>query len=134
MRYVYPFSDDRILPSLYLDEISYFMGSSTSVKSEFVVSEPVQKSFVNSDGSVSNSSFLLEKPYYIGMPLNDLSQTTFNYRTIDKTCFLSPDDYIDFVKTDFLQEPSILDFFSQEELEYLSSLPTYDEERGVSVT
>ena len=133
-RFVYDFSDTNIIPLIELSDIDYFIGSDRNVNSSLILKDEVEKTILNDLGEEQTKFFQLEEPKYIGDELTRLNG--YNEQgIITETCFINPNDYIDFYRFENVgNEPKLLDFFSMSEIEYFASLPTYEEEHGIIIT
>lgn len=129
-RYIYSSPDERINEVYEMSYFDYFIGSDSNINSSLIIASEVEKTIFNDLGEVETKLFQLKEPKYVGDELT-LLDSYDEQGVISKTCFLVPNDCIDFFEfEDVGNEPKLLDFFSEQEILYFSSLPTFNEENG----
>lgn len=133
-RFLYDNPDERIIPIIELSDIDYFIGTDRNINSSLIVKDEVEKTILNDLGEEETKFFQIEEPKYLGDELTRLNGYN-ELGVISETCFVNPNDCIDFYKFENVgNEPKLLDFFSMSEIEYFASLPTYEDEHGIIIT
>lgn len=131
MRYTYSSADERINEVYEMSYFDYFIGSNSNINSSLIISSEVEKTILNDLDEEETKFYQLVEPKYVGGDELTLVDGYNEQGVISKTCFLDPNDFIDFFEfEDVGDEPKLLDFFTEDEINFFSSLPTFNEENG----
>lgn len=135
MRYIYPDSDLRINEPLDILNVRFFVGLDDAVDSTFINFDDIPITVLGSDGNPETSLLKLKCPHYVGTGMFQLNGQVDNPLLYQSKVFLDPNDNVVLNRfNDVGLAPDILSYFSDSQLDYYASLPTYDEENGNVVT